>query len=57
MTMIVTAPIGGSGTSRTINLKHGGQAGAVDRAALKDYVPFVTVRHHTYSDIGFDTLA
>ena len=55
--MIVTAPIGGSGTSRTINLKHGGQAGVVDRAALKEDVPFVTVRHHTYSDIGFDTLA
>ena len=55
--MIVTAHIGASGTSRTINVQQGGQAGVVDRAALKEEVPLVTVRHHTYSAIGFVTLA
>lgn len=40
-----------------MNLKHIGQAGVVDRAALKEEEPFVTVRHHTYSAIGFGTLA
>lgn len=56
MTMIVTAHIGASGTCRTINVQQGGQAGVVDRAAIKEAVLFVTVRHQTYTAIGFVTL-